>query len=358
MRTFLVRSARHLAVLLVCAAASITTAHAARRINVATNGVDAPTCGATSDPCRSITQAIRNAVAGDFIYVGPGDYGDIDGDGHLYTPGDEPGGRASNGYLYLINIDKPLTILSTAGAAVTRIDATNRYFQSDGLANYFGVLISSADVEFGRPGQGFSLLGAGRAGLAITLANPRIKIAGNIASGNNAGFEVGGKALYIHHNLAIRNASAGFDILGPSAIVQHNVSQGNGSGFLIGGWTTGAQVSDNVATGNVIGFGLGTIASFDRNSAISNLIAGITASAPVTIRNSNIFGNGTVEPLQACRLRNDSGGTVTATRNYWGSLYGPGDDPADKACNARGGNTTTSSFLTAPVPVATTPFRQ
>jgi hypothetical protein len=54
---------------------------------VANNGTDSGTCGATSaTACRSISQAIANASPGDHVIVGPGIYGDIDGDG-VFTPG-------------------------------------------------------------------------------------------------------------------------------------------------------------------------------------------------------------------------------------------------------------------------------
>src|ERR1700745_72037 len=53
------------------------------------NGTDTPTCGNVSKPCRSISQAIENANAGDTIWVGAGRYGNISGDGSFSHPGDE-----------------------------------------------------------------------------------------------------------------------------------------------------------------------------------------------------------------------------------------------------------------------------
>ena len=41
-------------------------------LHVETNGTDSATCGAPQSPCRSINQAIENAVTGDTIDVGPG----------------------------------------------------------------------------------------------------------------------------------------------------------------------------------------------------------------------------------------------------------------------------------------------
>src|SRR5687768_2789620 len=58
-------------------------------VHVANNGVDTSTCGARDDPCRSITQAIANAKAGDTLLVGPGRYGDVNGNDVLGEPEEE-----------------------------------------------------------------------------------------------------------------------------------------------------------------------------------------------------------------------------------------------------------------------------
>ena len=62
----------------------------AATLHVANNGIDSDTCGAGSAPCRSISRAIVNAAAGDTIVVGPGRYGDLNGDGSFGGPGEEP----------------------------------------------------------------------------------------------------------------------------------------------------------------------------------------------------------------------------------------------------------------------------
>jgi len=64
-------------------------------LNVANNGVDSDICGAASAPCRSISQAIANAADGDTVVVGPGRYGDLNGDGRLGGPGEEAVRRAA-----------------------------------------------------------------------------------------------------------------------------------------------------------------------------------------------------------------------------------------------------------------------
>ena len=58
-------------------------------LNVAMNGVDNDTCGKAGTPCRTISQAVVNADAGDRILVGPGVYGDVNQDNNLLDIGEE-----------------------------------------------------------------------------------------------------------------------------------------------------------------------------------------------------------------------------------------------------------------------------
>src|SRR5687768_15997553 len=73
-------------------------------------------CGSQARPCRSISRAIANADSGGLIEVGPGIYGDIDGNGDTDSAVDEPS----------IVIDKSLTIYSTRGAGQTIIRVPRR----------------------------------------------------------------------------------------------------------------------------------------------------------------------------------------------------------------------------------------
>jgi len=61
----------------------------AKKILVTNNAIDSLTCGTKTEPCRSISQAIDNANTGDHILVGPGRYGDLNGDGDFNDPGEE-----------------------------------------------------------------------------------------------------------------------------------------------------------------------------------------------------------------------------------------------------------------------------
>src|SRR5262245_20828285 len=101
---------------------------------------------------------MANAQAGDVIEVGPGRYGDIDGDGTFVDPGEEPA-QIGFGCVCMIRIDKPLTIQSTDGDAVTILDA--------GAADVRAVVIEADGVVFGKRGHGFTVMRARRDGILL-----------------------------------------------------------------------------------------------------------------------------------------------------------------------------------------------
>jgi len=119
-------------------------------LNVSTDGVDALTCGTKVSPCRSICQAIANAGAGDKILVGPGRYGDLNGNGMFGEAGEERA-EIGVGCQCLIHLKKPLTLTSRDGAGVTVFDA--------GGAAISVVQIDANDVVFGAPKKGFMVTG-------------------------------------------------------------------------------------------------------------------------------------------------------------------------------------------------------
>ena len=77
-------------------------AASAAMLYVANNGVDSGSCGPKTKPCRSITQAIHNAAAGDHIIVGPGRY---------------TGESGAPGCSCFVAINKRLILTSSDGAA-------------------------------------------------------------------------------------------------------------------------------------------------------------------------------------------------------------------------------------------------
>jgi len=120
------------------------TAYAAIR-HVATNGTDGAACGQSpATACRSITQAVSSAAAGDRILVAPGRYGDLDRSGVLGdSPGEEPAPIAPT---------VPLRLESTGGSDITVID-----FDGVGVDTAFS--ISTNGTTIGRPRRGFTIVG-------------------------------------------------------------------------------------------------------------------------------------------------------------------------------------------------------
>jgi len=144
-------------------AAEVSTA---RTVYVTNDGADSGSRGAKATPCRSISQAIENASAGDTIGVGAGRYGNISGDGTFSHPGDEhpqsggpPHFVATAGCIVCVN--KALTIQSLHGASVTVIEGIP---STDFPAT---VLVMSYNVHFGTPGAGFTVTGGNTYGVRV-----------------------------------------------------------------------------------------------------------------------------------------------------------------------------------------------
>src|SRR6185503_4945332 len=142
-------------------------------VNALRNG---PNCGAQMTPCRTISQAIANAAPGNLIEVGPGLYGDIDGDGDANSAGEEPS----------IFLDKAVTVYSTGGAAQTIIRAPRR----PDLRTIV-VLIFADNTTFGRRNGGFTIVGDtsgfGEGSEGVTIAGAgNVVVEGNIATDNSA----------------------------------------------------------------------------------------------------------------------------------------------------------------------------
>jgi hypothetical protein len=310
----------------------------AMNVHVENNGGDSTLCGNRSDPCRSISQAILNADVGDRILVGPGRYGDLDGDGILGETGEETG-EIDYGCQCMVKVDKRVTILSTHGATSTVVDA--RFFGLEEGSPIVAVRITANGVVFGRSAHGFTLTGSQRNdGLAIGAATGVI-VTGNISSRNAGGFAIGGTGNVIKHNIAVGIDGHGFEINGTAHTVWKNAAMGTGDGFLVHG--SGHVLTDNVSTGNNAGFSLFGNANLNHNSAIGNVHVGIRLEpgSQGTVRHCNIFGNGdrisSFSALQYnCGLLNRSGQPIIATGNFWGTASGPGADPADAVCDVDG----------------------
>jgi len=158
---------------------ALVAAHAvqAATLTVANNGVDSDICGSSAAPCRSISQAIAHANEGDTLMVGPGRYGDLNGNRILGEVGEEPAAFGGRCDLCMIHINKRLTLKSSNGAAVTVIDA--------GGVEIRAVLIEADGVVFGGRGQGFTIANAGSTGFVVYSSHD-VTVVGNIAIHNES----------------------------------------------------------------------------------------------------------------------------------------------------------------------------
>ena len=341
-------------------AVAIAVPAAAATLYVANNGADSPSCGVKEDPCRSISRAIANAIAGDTLIVGPGRYGDLDGDSDFDDPGEETG--PGQGCACAVFVSKRLTIQSRDGAATTIVDGAGVQGRS-----VVRIAPAASGTVFGKKRKGFTIRNGG-IGILTDGGVNGATITSNIATANGgSGFIIlGSTGVQITGNLATGNGltgvgGQGFDVSGNNHVLSGNVSTANnGNGFTLTVFSS-TTVTGNVASANVFrGFSLNDGPYlFKGNSAIGNLGSGIATFGGATgvVTKNNAFGNNAVVEfgLTNCGIRNFSG-ALDASKNFWGAATGPGPDPADDACASGGGTTiTTAPFATKEIKVKRLP---
>ncbi len=294
------------------------------------SGIDSPSCGSGGSPCRSISQAIANAQDGDTIYVGPGRYGNVNGDGSFSGPGDEqPEVNAAqwDGSGCLVCINKGVHIYSTAGAELTVIDSGGAQPQYQST-----VLILSDGVDFGAEQHGFTLTGGNAHGVTIEPnfgakgVARNISVSGNIDIGDGDGVYFFGDDLdgssyegcppmactfsarvLIAGNRLVNNGN-GVNLStnnwsGPgTVVVRDNQTLHAGTGYYIYpgfpfglpyiGSSDNVQLINNVAASGGVGFYAVSSGPIEYNTAIGNTQSGfvITYSAPFTFNSA--LGNG------------------------------------------------------------------
>lgn len=305
---------------------ALATSAQAATLNVANDGTDGLLCGAATSPCRSISQAIANAAPGSIIKVGPGLYGDLDGDGLFTLPGEEAA-EVDTGCDCVIKIDKKITLQSTEGAGGTLI-------HGGGAAVDAVMYVEAEDVVVGKPRRGFTFTGAPTGfGLYFLegVANGG-KVEGNLSTGNFQGF--GGGLVTFNRNWAVSNAGRGFYVNGNESggKVTNNVALAttSGEGFALLDVLT---AKGNLAIGNRNGFLMEVqdtyTLNFTANSAIGNFENGVlvaassTLSAGSTIGGSNLFGEGLVSALRhgcTCRLFHEPARALPALQDE--SIHG------------------------------------
>jgi hypothetical protein len=159
-------------------------------------------CGLPSSPCRSISQAIANASAGDTIWVGAGHYGNVNGDAGFTDPGDEQPAPMplplETGYQgCIVCVNKAVKIYSLDGAPATIIDSS----PTPAMFNVTVALLADGAV-FGVPGHGFTITGGNGTGVVVDMqtwneSRVGVTISGNVDLNDASGFAVFGPDGYL-----------------------------------------------------------------------------------------------------------------------------------------------------------------
>ena len=301
---------------------------AARTLFVTNDGADSASCGAQASACRSISQGIENAVAGDTIVVGAGRYGNISGSASYTGPGDEHPQQLTLGRTTgcIVCIDKPISIYSLHGPSVTVIEGAPLTSQEA------TVFIHSDGVNFGAPGRGFTITGGTAYGVDLDqdsdfvlglIMKKNVSIAGNVDIGDAVGFTFQGLSLTDAHcpdpacvntasitfsqNDAIDNKDSGFNLTqglynGGSIIALGNFARGGGVGFnvpggiqvMIGAASNSSLVhlTGNVAEHNELGFYALFPGGLTANTAANNSQAGFeVVASPIAFQGNTAVGN-------------------------------------------------------------------
>lgn len=314
------------ALVVVCWLTSAHPLSAAKTLYVANNGVDSGLCGGPGHKCRSISIALAHAANGDTIIVGPGRYGDLNGDGVL---GDSPGEELqSEDCGCMVRINKSVTLISTQGAKATMIDA--RTVSGD----IYNVQIEADNVIFGEAGQGFTVTGTDTssgfylgievsAGTGISVAgNQVVGLGASVDSEGNPAITIGMEidsagVINVQGNQVIAWSDG---IIGGSGatisdniVAQNRFASNTGTGIV----TNGAKVTQNIVTGNYYGIALSHGGTVTGNDVLGNFVGVYTQDALGTLEKNNIFGN------SVCGLQTTAAGLL-AIRNFWGAGTGPG----------------------------------
>ena len=355
-------------------APAATVPHPSSTIHVANNGIDAPLCGLPQTlPCRSITQAVKNAGNGDHIVVGPGIYGDLSDDGTIGQTGEEAG---APGCGCVLAINKGVIVTSTDGAASTVINAHN----VDVIQN---VLVIGNGAEFGRPSQGFTVTNTREQSIAnsgividatnvkirgnqvisvfttVTVLNPltqqpeRLPVRGSVGIGVVNSTET----ILIEANQVI-GWSTGIHVEGAGKMVIGNQVSLNDTGILADGDN---NIAGNGVIANEFGMILDGLVEASGNALIGNEGPGVEIDTTnnVVVQKNNIFGNDAQDLTgtgRACGVVYDGATTLLASHNFWGSSNGPGPHPGDNVCNLNSGTIISTPFAAKPF-VVNAPIR-
>src|SRR5262249_8473955 len=222
---------------------------------------------------------------------------------------------------------KPVTLVSSDGAAATTIDARS-------VSVHTNVVIIADNVTFGKPGKGFTVTPT-RAGVGLATG---IAVDGTLV--NILGNQV------IDAGVGRFNTAVGIDTVqndGEMVLIEGNQVVGWATGIhasssgkrvfknQVGANTVGIEaehacvVAGNVVANNSDAMTLIDSVSAQGNAVYGNILDGFFVNPPFsgTITKNNIFANGAFAALN-CGIRANTGATVPAPDNYWGAPTGPG----------------------------------
>jgi hypothetical protein len=336
--------------LLLLLTLTASAAGAATRF-AANDGVDTATCGSKAAPCRSISRAIAHASPGDTVLVGPGYYGNLDGDEVLGEDGEE--GQVAS-CSCAVHVDRRISLLSRDGAAATVIDGVEASV----------IIVDAPGSEIGRRNAGFTIRTTNFLGVGVQRGATGVKLAGNLLTKAPGAFAlslavVDSDASRVADN-RILSPDGGLALSGTASVGQRN--------SVFGGTT---EINGSAVLTNHVNVGRGVLAfgeaSVTRSLLAGNLGAGILSTDATTIRadRNNLYGNGTGDVIGIpgdpgpfnCGVRALAAATIESTHSFWGTFLGPGIDPGDEACAHDGGTVVTDPPARKEIRVRLRPIR-
>jgi hypothetical protein len=297
---------------LALAAVAIAGSAGARTVYVGNDGLDGAACGTKAAPCRSISQGITLAAAGDTVLVGPGYYGDLDGDGNLGEPGEEGVG--------FITLTKAVRVISRDGAAATYIDGSQPL---DATPNT-PVTLEANGATFGGADHGFTVANYAT-GVGIFTITPGATIAGNVVLGGYAGIIAGGGATVTDDR--VLDAGTAFSVANAPNRVERCAAIGGG--FSVGSGP-GHVIRDSVAVGGGgFSFSASGAGTLSRSASIGSSGVSVDSDSETRLDRLSVYGNGLATN---CGIAVSDGTAADVNRVFFGDPAGPGADPADLYC--------------------------
>ncbi|MEW6683696.1 MAG: DUF1565 domain-containing protein [Nitrospirota bacterium] len=254
-------------------------------ILVAVDGVDGPACGTPSSPCRTITQGMSLALAGQTVVVAPGTYS-------FGGTGGEPAPLLMKAEAALVG----------GGSSITTLDFSAASAPGGGIVTADGAALA-----------GFTIVGADSVPYLVEILNGTPLIASNVfadlaGGGRNCcgiGIRVAGTGTPV---IANNTFGQGSDVLSTAILIEEsavpvveaNIIQGNTIGIHARGSAT-PTIQDNTIVGNFTGVQID-------DSALADLGGGAGGSAGGNTLSCN---------TDADLVYNRNTGTVSARNNVW-----------------------------------------